>query len=84
MGLDITSQGELSGIVPLKIEVARGEKKIEAPQMITVPEQMTRSSGIAPNFLCDNSSYMLGIDEKGKPERTRNCFLAAKEMHLRI
>ena len=45
-------------------------------------EQVKRSSGVAANFLCDNSAYMLGIDGEGKPERAMQCFAAAKELHL--
>ena len=45
---------------------------------------MTRTVGILPNFLWDNSSYLLGADEKGKPERSRNCFRACGELHHRL
>ena len=44
--------------------------------------QLKRASGIAANLLCDNATYLLGIDAKGKPERARQCFEAAKERHL--
>lgn len=49
-----------------------------------VPEQVKRSSGVSANFLCDNSSYLLGIDAKGKPERSEKCFAAARELHCDI
>ena len=39
---------------------------------------------MAANFLCDNSAYMLGIDAKGKPERTRECFAACVRKHMEI
>ena len=42
---------------------------------------ISRSSGVAPNFLCDNSSYFLGIDNKGKPDRSKECFLCAGQKH---
>ncbi len=52
--------------------------------MIQVPQMVTRSSGTAANFLCDNSSYFLGIDNKGKPERSKECFQCAKEKHIKV
>ena len=49
-----------------------------------MPAQVKRSSGVAANFLCDTSSYLLGVDDKGKPERTKACFEASREKHLEI
>lgn len=82
-GLDIDMDGQLLGVVPLKLSEQRGKKHIEVPQIMQVPEQVTRSSGVSPNYLCDNSSYFLGIDTKGKPERSTKCFEAARELHLK-
>ncbi|WP_031550423.1 type I-C CRISPR-associated protein Cas8c/Csd1 [Oribacterium sp. FC2011] len=78
--LDIDINGKLKRIISLKKQ--DGKKLV--PQKMSVPSQIKRSSGIAPNFLCDNSSYLLGIDGKGKPDRARDCFLAAKELHEKI
>ncbi len=80
--LCIDTQGALLGVMPLKIMPPNGKKEI--PQPMQVPEQVKKASGIAANFLCENSSYFLGIDEKGKPERTRQCFEAAKVLHREI
>ena len=33
------------------------------------------------NFLCDNSSYILGADKKGKPKRSLECFQVCKTLH---
>lgn len=54
------------------------------PQLLELPMAVKRSAGIAPNFLWDNSSYMLGIDNKGNPARAANCFEAAKEFHKQV
>ena len=78
--LDIDINGKLKRIISLK----KHDGKKLVPQKMSVPSQVKRSSGIAPNFLCDNSSYLLGIDGKGKPDRARDCFLAAKELHKKI
>lgn len=52
--------------------------------VLSVPEQETRASGIKPFFLCDTSSYLLGSDNKGKPERAIRAFEQSKELHLSI
>ncbi len=80
--LDIDEHGTLRGVIPLKVLPDGGKR--EAPQSVQVPEQVKKSSGIASNFLCENSSYFLGIDNKGKPERSRQCFEAAKTLHHEI
>ena len=49
-----------------------------------LPAPVKRSSGIAANFLCDNSGYILGVDAKGKPERALDCFAACKALHEEI
>lgn len=82
--LELSSEGELKRVIPLKIEQQKGKKTVMEPQLLKVPEMITRASGIAANFLCDNSSYLLGIDNKGKPKRSKECFLCAKEKHQKI
>lgn len=54
------------------------------PVQLLVPEGAIRSSGVAANFLWDNTGYALGFDDKGKPERTRQTFEAFKELHHHI
>ena len=80
--LYIDDEGNLIQLASL-MEVPEGGKKL-LPRTMVVPAAIKRSSGVAANFLCDNSSYLLGIDGKGKPDRTRDCFLAAKELHTSI
>ncbi len=83
--IDLNKEGKVKGIISLKSEEERGKKKVWAAQPLSVPEMVTRSSGVSANFLCDNAKYLLGIcleeDEKNK-KRARECFLAAKEKHL--
>ena len=82
--LEISEKGELIGVLPLKDLDERGKKMVRVPKEIRVPQMLTRSSGVAANFLCDNTSYFLGTDTKGKPERSLECFECAKEKHLEI
>lgn len=82
--INLSLEGELLNIIPMKIGVQRGKKIVEVPQSMEVPEQEKKAVGIKSNFLCENSSYILGIDNKGKPERTKECFKAFKQLHISI
>ena len=82
--LELSHDGDLRRVISLKIERERGKKTVLEPQVFKVPQMVTRSSGVSANFLCDNSSYLLGIDNKGKPERSKECFQYAKEKHLEV
>ena len=82
--LRLNDAGQLLRVVPLLTEKTVGKKTILAPRAMRVPAHEKRSSGIAANFLCDNSTYLLGADEKGKPERTANCFKACAKLHHTI
>ena len=82
--VNLSRDGEILGILSLKIEEERGKRKVWVPRQIKVPEMVTRSSGVSANFLCDNSKYILGIDAEGTNQRVRDCFEAAKEKHLSL
>ena len=82
--LDISKDGQLLGATYLKWADDIGKKTVWRPQELKVPQMLSRSSGIAPNFLCDNSTYMLGIDKKGKPDRSKECFESAQQKHKEI
>ena len=53
---------------------------------ITVPEQVVRSSGIKPNFMCDTAAYLLGFSGAGDKadKKAAQKFEAAKELHLSL
>ena len=76
--LCINEHGKLEQVIPL-LEDAGGKKP--QPQRIDLPAAVKRTVGIAPNFLWDNASYLLGVDTKGKPERSAKCFEACREFH---
>ena len=73
--------GTLEQVVSIQTEQQKGKKMVLAPQSIPLPAPVKRTVGVAANFLCDNSSYLLGIDNKGKPKRTLECFEACKALH---
>lgn len=82
--LELGDGGELLGLLHLQQEVPRGKKTVMLPQEREVPQPVKRSSGVAANFLCDTSGYLLGADAKGKPERTAECFAASRALHERL
>ena len=82
--LRLNDAGQLLRVVPLLTEKTVGKKTVLAPRAMRVPAHEKRSSGIAANFLCDNSTYLLGADEKGKPELSADCFKACAKLHHTI
>ena len=80
-GLELSECGELLALVPYQKADEKGKLR---PQPMRVPAHVKRSSGVAANFLCDNSAYLLGADEKGKPERAKACFAACAALHHQI
>ena len=82
--LRLNDAGQLLRVVSLLTEKTVGKKTVLAPRAMRVPAHEKRSSGIAANFLCDNSTYLLGADEKGKPDRAADCFKACAKLHHTI
>ena len=74
--LVLDQDGQLIDIIPAE------DKK---GWMKHLPEQSGRSGKSPhPYLLADNSSYLLGIDDEDKPERSIQRFSAAKEAHLAV
>ena len=82
--LCIGADGTLEQVVSVQTEQTKGRKTVLAPQPMMLPAPVKRSSGVAANFLCDNSSYLLGVDNKGKSQRTLECFQACKKLHKEL
>ena len=80
----LSEEGELLQLLRLQQEIQHGNKTVLGPQEMWVPSPVKRSSGIRPNFLCDTSSYLLGVDGKGKADRSIDCFAASKALHLHL
>lgn len=83
-GINLSRDGTIKNIMWLKDEVQAGKKTVWISKTMTVPAMLTRSSGVAANFLCDNSKYLLGIDKNGTGKRITECFEAAREKHLKL
>lgn len=80
LGMD----GALEYVVPQLQEVSSGKKTVLRPRIMNLPTSVIRPNSIRPNFLWDNSSYLLGIDEKGKPQRSLSCFQACAQLHHQL
>lgn len=75
--LVINGSGQL-----LAVNDLRNEKK--AAKAMIVPAAVKRSVNITANFLCDSTGYVLGRDNKGKPERLKETFAEFKRLHHQI
>ncbi len=82
--LEMDDAGTIRYLTPLVREAASGKKTVLVPQVRSVPTPAKRTVGVEANFLCDNSSYVLGIDAKGKPERALQCFQAFRAKHHQL
>ena len=83
-GLELDEQGQVVQLLHLQEQVTRGKKTAFVPRELSMPAPVKRTAGVAANFLCDNSGYLLGVDNKNKPARTADCFAAAKQLHLEL
>ncbi|MEJ5260810.1 MAG: type I-C CRISPR-associated protein Cas8c/Csd1 [Anaerohalosphaeraceae bacterium] len=64
------------------LRVPKGKKLV--PREMIVPQSVKRTSSPAPNFLWDNTSYVLGADNKGKPDKAVQCFELFREFHREL
>ncbi len=80
--INIDNNGDLINLTSCKI--ANGRKMVTRP--MTVPEPVKGRTGtkVVPDFLFGNSSYVLGFDNKGKPDRMKACFESFKDFNIPI
>ncbi|GAB6171575.1 type I-C CRISPR-associated protein Cas8c/Csd1 [Paradesulfitobacterium aromaticivorans] len=79
----LSSKGDLLNFVDLQVE---RDKKLVAREM-NVPEQIKRASGVAANFMCDNCTYVLCLQQEGKkdkPKRRTEAFEAFVNLHEEV
>lgn len=82
--LNLSAQGELLDVFPLFQQVQVGNKMVERPRRLVVPEQVKKTSGISANFMCENSAYILGITEKGDADFGIKRFDAFRKLHQEL
>ena len=79
--LCLDAGGRLIQVIPL----LEGQKNGgSTAQSMELPTPVARSVNMDSNFLWDHSGYLLGIDAKGKPERSRQCFDACRRLHEQV
>lgn len=76
--ISLNEDGTVANVTDMR--VGEGRKKI-APLM-QVPQPTKRTAGIAPNFLWDKSSYVLGVTA-GEGKRVLEEHAAFKDRHLK-
>lgn len=90
--LRIDQTGKLLAIEDIRLQEEKGKKLVMSPAIMVLPQMVKRSSGVSSNFLCDNASYMLGLDIKSKDtddesvvQKNRNraivCFEECRKLH---
>ena len=83
--LQLRENGELMQVTPLLHEEPAGKKKVLRPaEDMRLPAAVMRRSNQISNFLWDNSSYFLGVDNKNNPTLTAKCFKAAVKLHHQL
>lgn len=65
--VNLNFQGEITGILSLETEGIRGKKTVSVPQLMLLPEEVEKSSGIRAQFLWANAAYCLGLPKGQKP-----------------
>lgn len=60
----------------------KGKKLV--PREMIVPQALKRTISPIPNFLWDNTSYVLGADKKENPEKAAECFNLFRQFHQEI
>ncbi len=86
-GLLLDADGTLTDVVKEEMEVpvnGKDKKTKKVPVPMRMPARVTRTVGIDSNCLCDNSAYVFGVDNKGKPDRSKQCFDAFKAKHEQL
>lgn len=79
--LCLDAGGRLIQVIPIPERQKNGGS---TAQSMELPTPVARSVNIDSNFLWDHSGYLLGIDAKGKPERSRQCFDACRRLHEQV
>jgi CRISPR-associated protein Csd1 len=64
--LVIGSEGQLDHIIDL-----RSDEKKPRPREMNVPKQDSRTTAIAPHFLCENAKYIFGVEIKNGKDRQK-------------
>ena len=76
----LDTRGKLLDVLDLR----PAQNGIPHPVEMVVPEPHQRTGGPVPNFMCDNTGYALGADDKNNPARAQETFKSFKQLHHEI
>ncbi len=85
--LELNGSGEVLAVNALSEPKEQKGKTVEVPRTMLLPAPFKRSSGILPDFLCDNPAYILGLaksDAEKDVKRAPECFAASRDYHLSV
>lgn len=84
--INISQTGELLDLLYVFDTVAAGKKEREIPRKLILPAAVKRSSGVNPNILWENPTYIFGVTDPQDPKKgiafARPRFLAFREKNL--
>lgn len=80
LGLLLSEDGDVIRLIPLTKTVIVKKKETERPQEHIVPMPVVRANNIFSNFLCDNATYILGLDPKRGEKKFEDC----KALHHKL
>jgi len=76
----LSEEGELLDVQDLRETAPKGKKLLPASMLLPSLGE-AKGSGIKPSFLWGNPGYVLGRDDKGRPERTAKCQASFQRLH---
>ena len=81
--LCLDKNGQVTQVIPTMEEVTMGKKTVLRPQSMILPSAVKKTSNahVLSNFLWEDSSHFLGIDQKGNIKRSMIAFSTAAKLH---
>ena len=81
--LCLDGRGQVTQVIPTMQEVELGKKTVLRPQEMILPSaaRKTSNSHLLSNFLWEDSSHFLGVNQKGSVKRSMTAFSTAASLH---
>ena len=81
--LCLDRDGQVTQVIPTMEEVTMGKKTVLRPQSMILPSAVKKTSNahLLSNFLWEDSSHFLGIDQKGNIKHSMIAFSTAASLH---
>ena len=81
--LCLDGRGQVTQVIPTMQEVELGKNTVLRPQEMILPSaaRKTSNSHLLSNFLWEDSSHFLGVNQKGSVKRSMTAFSTAASLH---